>query len=296
MKKFIFAAVMVLVLALAGCTADEPAPQPTPQPAQAATETPAPPAGGETEQAQPEELVTHTLRIGASPVPHAIILEFIAEELAEQGVIIEIVEFSDFVLVNPALYERQLDVNYFQHRPFLNRWIADSGNELSYIVSIHIEPMGVYSQNLTDLSQVPQNGRVAIPNDATNGGRALMILESAGLLGLQEGIGIAATVHDIVDNPLNLEIVELEAPLVPVALGEVDIAVINTNFALGIGLNPMRDALYMEPVESPFANVLATRPENADSEAVRILSETLRTERVREFILERFEGAVVPVF
>ena len=261
-KILVLAAVFVLGLALVGCGEDD----------------------------------SNVLRIGASPVPHAIILEYIADELAERGVIIEIVEFADFVLVNPALYERQIDVNYFQHRPFLNRWIADSGNELAYIVSIHIEPMGIYSENLTDLSQVPQNGSVAIPNDATNGGRALMILESAGLLGLREGVGIGATVHDIVYNPLNLEVIELEAPIVPVALGDVDIAVINTNFALGVGLNPMRDALYMEPVDSPFANVLATRPENANSEAVQILAEVLQTERVYNFILERFEGAVVPVF
>ncbi|MCL2358009.1 MAG: MetQ/NlpA family ABC transporter substrate-binding protein [Defluviitaleaceae bacterium] len=236
------------------------------------------------------------LRIGASPVPHAIILEYIADELAQQGVAIQIIEFSDFTLPNPALFDAQIDVNYFQHRPFLERWIDDSGNELAYIASIHIEPMGIYSQNLTDLSQVPQGGRVAIPNDATNGGRALMILESAGLLGLTEGIGIRATVHNIEYNPLGLTVVELDAPLVPVALGEVDIAVINTNFALGIGLNPTRDALYMEPTDSPFANILATRTENANSEAVQILADTLRTERVRNFILERFEGAVVPVF
>ncbi|MCL1844961.1 MAG: MetQ/NlpA family ABC transporter substrate-binding protein [Defluviitaleaceae bacterium] len=236
------------------------------------------------------------LRIGASPVPHAIILEYIADELAEQGVIIEIIEFSDFALPNPALHERNIDVNYFQHRPFLDLHNTNSGNNLTYITSIHIEPMGVYSQNLTDLSQVPQDGRVAIPNDATNGGRALMILETAGLLGLTEGIGIRATVHDVIYNPLNLEILELEAPLVPVALGEVDIAVINTNFALGIGLNPMRDALFMENVDSPFANILATHPDDANSEAVQILVNTLRTDRVREFILERFEGAVVPVF
>lgn len=282
MKKIILAAVLVLGLFLTSCAPEEPAT------ADAGTPTPTAPA--DTAEAP------QTLRIGASPVPHAIILEYIEDELREQGVLIEIVEFSDFVLVNPALYERQLDVNYFQHRPFLNRWIADSGNELAYIVSIHIEPMGVYSESLTDLSDVPQNGTVAIPNDVTNGGRALMILESAGILTLREGIGISATVRDIVDNPLNLTIRELEAPLVPVALGEVDIAVINTNFALGIGLNPMRDALYMEPTDSPFANVLATRPENANDEAVRILSETLRTDRVRDFILERFEGAVVPVF
>ncbi|MCL1877222.1 MAG: MetQ/NlpA family ABC transporter substrate-binding protein [Defluviitaleaceae bacterium] len=236
------------------------------------------------------------LRIGASPVPHAIILQYIEDELAAQGVIIEILEFSDFTLPNPALFEEQIDVNYFQHRPFLNSWIEDSGNQLAYVTSIHIEPMGVYSHSLTDISQVPQDGRVAIPNDATNGGRALMILESAGLIGLREGVGIRATVSDIVDNPLNLEVLELVAELLPPALGEVDIAVINTNFALGAGLNPMRDALYMEPVDSPFANILAARPEDANSEAIQILADTLRTDRVRQFILEHFEGAVVPVF
>ncbi|MCL2223506.1 MAG: MetQ/NlpA family ABC transporter substrate-binding protein [Defluviitaleaceae bacterium] len=237
-----------------------------------------------------------TLRIGATPVPHAVILEYIADDLAARGVILDIVEFTEFVLVNPALHDRQIDVNYFQHYPFLLNWIENSGNQLTRVADIHIEPMSIYSENLTDVSQVPQGGRVAIPNDAVNGGRALAVLESAGLIGITEGLGVRAMVSDIIYNPLGLEIIELEAPIVPVALGEVDIAVINTNFALGVGLNPMRDSLFMEDVNSPFANIVATRPENANDEAITILVETLKTERVYNFILERFEGAVVPVF
>ncbi|MCL1883295.1 MAG: MetQ/NlpA family ABC transporter substrate-binding protein [Defluviitaleaceae bacterium] len=237
-----------------------------------------------------------TLRIGATEVPHAVILEYIKDELAERGVLLEIIQFSEFVLVNPALHDGQIDVNYFQHMPFLEGWIENSGNELTRIADIHIEPMSIYSAELTDISQVPEGGRVAIPNDAVNGGRALAVLESAGLISIAPGLGVRATVSDITENHLNLTIIELEAPVVPVALGEVDIAVINTNFALGAGLNPMHDALFMEDIDSPFANIVATRPENANDEAIQILVDTLRTERVREFILERFEGAVVPVF
>ncbi|MCL2198985.1 MAG: MetQ/NlpA family ABC transporter substrate-binding protein [Defluviitaleaceae bacterium] len=275
-KKFALLALLILVIAAAcGGNGDAQAP------ATADTPTPDSPV---------------TIRIGASPVPHTIILEYIADELAEQGVLLDIVEFADFVMVNPALHEGQIDANYFQHGPFLANWIADSGNELTIITDVHIEPMSIYSETLTDLSQVPEGGTVALPNDAVNGGRALAVLESSGLIGLTEGVGIRATVRDIIYNPLNLSFMELEAPIVPVALGDVDIAVINTNFALGVGLNPMRDALYMENPDSPFANILVTRPENADNEAIRILAATLTTERVREFILERFEGAVVPAF
>ena len=237
-----------------------------------------------------------TIRIGASPVPHTIILEYIADELAEQGVLLDIVEFADFAMVNPALAEGQIDANYFQHGPFLENWIDASGQMLISIVDVHIEPMSIYSETLTDLSQVPEGGTVALPNDAVNGGRAFAVLESSGLISLTPGIGIRATVMDVIYNPLDLTFMELEAPIVPVALGDVDIAVINTNFALGVGLNPMRDALYMENPDSPFANILVTRPENANDEAIQILAATLTTERVREFILERFEGAVVPAF
>ena len=274
MKKFTLLVAMTLALVsvlASGCAAD--------------TATPA----------QGED-ATVTIRIGASPVPHTVILEYIRDELEEQGVILDIVEFADFVMVNPALYDGQIDANYFQHRPFLENWIADSGNSLAPIVDVHIEPMSIYSATLTDLSQVPDGGTVAIPNDAVNGGRALAVLESSGLITLPEGIGIRGMVSDIVENPKNLTFMELEAPIVPVALGEVDIAVINTNFALGIGLNPMRDALFMEGSQSPFANMLVTRHDNANDEAIQILAAALTTERVREFILERFEGAIVPAF
>jgi len=237
-----------------------------------------------------------TLRIGATPTPHAVVLEFIADDLAARGVVLDIVEFAEFVLMNQALYEGQIDVNYFQHYPFLLNWIENSGNVLTRVADIHIEPMGVYSETLTHVHQVPPGGSVAIPNDAVNGGRALTLLEAAGLLVLPEENDGRITVADIVENLLDLNIIELEAPLVPVALPEVDIAVINTNFALGIGLNPIQDAIFMEDVDSPFANIVVTRPENANDEAIRILVETLQTDRVREFIIERFENAVVPVF
>lgn len=285
-RKIVLLLTLTLALVfVAACAGPAPTQAPDPQP----PDPQAPEAGTVLEPAV-------TIRIGASSVPHSVILEYIRDDLAQQGVLLDIVEFADFIMVNPALHDGQIDANYFQHMPFLENWMADSGNTLTPVVYVHIEPMSIYSAQLTDLSQVPEGGSVAIPNDAVNGGRALSVLQSAGFLTLPDGIGIRGTITDIVENPLNLTFMELEAPIVPVALGEVDIAVINTNFALEVGLNPMRDALFMEDHDSPFANLLVTRPENANDEAIQILAAALVTEQVREFILERFEGAVIPAF
>jgi D-methionine transport system substrate-binding protein len=223
-------------------------------------------------------------------------LEHIRDDLEAQGVLIEIVEFTEFVLVNPALHAGQIDANYFQHYPFLENYVRDSGQELVPIVDVHIEPMSIYSYTLTSLDQLSEGATVAIPNDAVNGGRALAVLESSGIIGLAVGVGIRAVPADIIYNPLNLSITELDPPLLPRALDQVDIAVINTNFALEVGLNPVNDSLYMESSDSPFANILVARPENANDEAIQILAATLTTEAVRAFILEHFEGAIVPAF
>ena len=240
-----------------------------------------------------------TLRIGATPVPHAEILQYIRPFLLEEGIYLNIVEFTEFPLVNPALYEGQLDANYFQHVPFLNSFINNTGNQLHIVGPIHIEPMGAYSTVINDISELPVGGRVAIPNDATNGGRALMLLDYHGLISLDPAAGILATVEDIIYNPLELQFYALDAAMLPRILmdGETELAVVNTNHILaGTNLNPLRDSLIIEdPEGNPFANVLVVRPEDAQNEAVLTLFRHLQSDRVRQFILENYDG-VVPVF
>lgn len=240
---------------------------------------------------------SNRLVIGATPVPHAEILEFVREELLERGVELEIREFTDFSLVNPALYQGQIDANYFQHIPFLENWVNASGNVIVNVAQIHIEPMGIYSTTISSLDELPENGTVAIPNDVTNYARALTLMQSFGLITLSDDAGFFATRYHIVDNPLNLQITPLDAAMVPRTLGETDISIINTNHVLAAtDLNPMRDSLAIEPPDSPYANVIAVREEDVDNENIRILIEVLQSERVRDFILERYDGAVVPVF
>ncbi|MCL2703540.1 MAG: MetQ/NlpA family ABC transporter substrate-binding protein [Defluviitaleaceae bacterium] len=234
--------------------------------------------------------------IGATAVPHAEILEFVRADLSAAGIELEIREFSDFALVNPALADGQLDANYFQHVPYLDNYIANTGRDIAVVGKVHIEPMGVYSQRIDDLADLPDGAVVGIPNDAVNGGRALLLLESLGLITLRDGVGLRAIPGDITHNPKNLNITEIEAAMLPRLLGETDISVINTNFALSVGLNPMDDAVAMEGVDSPYANIVAVRGEDADCENIKKLLEVLQTEKVRDFILERYRGAVVPVF
>ena len=236
------------------------------------------------------------IKVGATPVPHAEILEFIKPLLQAEGIELDIVEFTDYVLPNLALADGELDANYFQHVPYLETFSEDHRLDLTVLVGVHVEPMGLYSRRVSDLADLPAGAAVAIPNDVTNGGRALLLLEAAGLIGLDPAAGIAATVFDVVDNPRGLRFRELEAPLLPRALDDVDAAVINTNYALEAGLVPLRDALAIEGAASPYVNVVAVRTGDENNPALVKLAEALTRPEVREFILETYEGAVVPVF
>ena len=237
-----------------------------------------------------------TIKVGATPEPHATILEFVKEKLAAEGVNLEIVVFNDYVQPNVQLYEKQLDANYFQHVPYLEEFNAEKGYDLVKVTGVHIEPMGAYSKKITSIDQLKDGAKIAIPNDATNGGRALALLAKNNLITLKEGAGILATVQDITDNPKKLEIVELEAATLPRVLPDVDLAVINTNYALEAGLVPTRDALFIEDSDSPYVNILTARPDNKDDEAIRKLAAALNSPEVRQFIEEKYEGAVVPAF
>ena len=236
------------------------------------------------------------LQVAATPVPHAEILEFLKPKLAEQGITLEVKVFTDYVQPNTQVAEGRLDANFFQHQPYLDEFNLSKGTKLVSVAGIHVEPFGAYSKKITKLEDLAQGGQIAIPNDATNGGRALLLLQKAGVLTLKAEAGITATLRDIAENPKDVKIRELEAATLPRVLDQVDIALINTNYALEAGLNPMQDALVIEGADSPYVNILVTREDNQQAEAIQKLVEMLKTDEVRDFINEKYNGAVVPVF
>ncbi|WP_151737206.1 MetQ/NlpA family ABC transporter substrate-binding protein [Paenibacillus tengchongensis] len=237
-----------------------------------------------------------TLVVGASPVPHAEILKAIAPLLEAQGITLEIKEFSDYVQPNVQLAEKQLDANFFQHQPYLDDQNKNNGTDLQAVVAVHVEPFGAYSKKIKSIDELADGAKVAIPNDATNGGRALILLAKNGLITLKDDTNIATTKADITENPKNLEIIELDAAMLPRQLDEVDLALINTNFALEADLVPTKDALFIEGGDSPYANILVARPDNKDSDAIQKLAAALTSPEAKAFIEEQYEGAVVPAF
>lgn len=238
----------------------------------------------------------NTIKVGVSPVPHAEIMEIVKPLLAEKGVNLDIVEYTDYIQPNLNLADGELDANYFQHIPYLESFCKDHNLDLTYIAKVHIEPMGVYSQKINSLDQLKEGASVAIPNDPTNGGRSLMLLDSAGVIKLKEGAGITATVNDINQNFKNVKIQELEAATLPRVLQDVDAAVINTNYALEVGLVPTKDALFIEDSDSPYVNILAVHSRDENNPALTKLAEVLKSEEVKQFIEEKYKGAVVPAF
>ncbi|ACL70973.1 MetQ/NlpA family ABC transporter substrate-binding protein [Halothermothrix orenii] len=236
------------------------------------------------------------LKVGATPVPHAEILEFVKPILEKEGIKLEIVEFTDYVTPNLALAEGSIDANYFQHVPYLNQFKKDHNLDITYTLKIHVEPFGLYSEKIDSIDDLPAGARIALPNDPSNEGRALLLLESKGFIKLDAEDKLKATPFDIVENPYNLKFVELEAATLPRILPDVMAAFINTNYALEAGLNPLKDALIIEGSESPYSNVLAVRTEDKDNPLIIKLGEVLTSQKVKDFILEKYKGAVVPVF
>lgn len=236
------------------------------------------------------------LKVGATPVPHAEILEILVPLLAQEGISLEIVEFTDYVRPNLALQEGELDANFFQHSPYLESFNQDAGTNLVVLVGVHVEPLGVFSSKHTSLGDLPSRATIAIPNDATNGGRALLLLQEAGLIKLDPQTGITPTIFDIQENKGNLRFVELEAAQLSRSLVDVDAAVINGNYALQAGLNPVRDAIFLEGANSPYVNVVAVRAEDVEDSTLAKLAAALGSDEVRSFILENYDGAVVPAF
>jgi len=237
-----------------------------------------------------------TLSVAATPVPHAEILEFVKPQLAKEGVDLQIKVFTDYVQPNLQVAQKRLDANFFQHQPYLDEFNKSRGTDLVTVAQVHVEPFGIYSQKIKKLDEVREGAVVAIPSDATNGGRALLLLEKAGLITLKDSANILATPKDIAENPKQLKFKELEAATLPRVLNQVDLALINTNYALEAKLNPTQDALLLEGKESPYANILVARPDNKDSDAVQKLAKALNTPAVKQFIEEKYQGAVVPAF
>ena len=236
------------------------------------------------------------LSVAATPVPHAELLEFVKPALAEQGVELDVKVFTDYVQPNIQVDQKRMDANFFQHQPYLDEFNEGRGTNLVTVTGVHVEPFGAYSSKIESLDELKEGAVVAIPNDPTNGGRALLLLQKAGLITLKDESKITATPRDIADNPKDLDFKELEAATLPRILNQVDLALINTNYALEAGLNPSEDALVIEGSESPYVNILVARPDNKDSEAMQKLANALKSDAVKDFIKEKYEGAVVPAF
>lgn len=267
--------------------------------AAAATEAPAANAE-ETEAAAteaPAEL--KEIKVGASPAPHAEILEAAAPALEKLGYKLSIVEYTDYVQPNIALDTSDLDANYFQHLPYLEQFNAERGTKLVSAGAIHYEPFGIYAGKTAALDEISDKATVAVPNDATNEARALLLLEAQGLIKLNEGVGLNATKNDIAENPKNLEILEVEAAQIPRSLKDVDIAVINGNYAIDAGLK-VSDALAVEASDSEaattYGNIVAVQEGKENDETAKALIEALSSDEVKAFIESTYEGAVVPLF
>ncbi|MCI5597407.1 MAG: MetQ/NlpA family ABC transporter substrate-binding protein [Lachnospiraceae bacterium] len=252
---------------------------------------------GDSTQAAAEE-ETKVIKVGASPSPHAEILRKAAEVLKDQGYELDIVEYSDYVQPNVALANGDLDANYFQHLPYLEDYNSQNGTDLVSAGAIHYEPFGIYAGKTDSLDKLADGAKVAVPNDATNEARALLLLEAQGLIKLNDSENLAATKNDIVENKLNLDIVEIEAAQLPRSLGDVDVAVINGNYAIDAGLS-VADALATEDAQSiaatTYGNIVAVRNGDESNEAIQALVSALKSDDVRSYIEETYKGAVLPL-
>ncbi len=295
MKKFLSVLVVcVTILALlTACGGQQSSTeQPTVSPADNTAEPAASPADNTGE--------TVTLKVGATPVPHAEILEAVKPVLAAQGIDLEIVEFTDYILPNTAVEEGELDANYFQHITYLNNFNAENGTHLVSVANIHYEPFGIYAGKTASLEELADGATVGIPNDPTNGGRALLLLQEQGLITLPEDAGLEPTVLDIVENPKNLDIEELEAAQLPRSLDSLDLAVINGNYAMEAGLT-VADALAIESAQgtaaTAYGNILVTKEGRENDPAIQALAAALQSDTVKDYIATNYsDGSVVTVF
>jgi D-methionine transport system substrate-binding protein len=239
------------------------------------------------------------IRVGASPTPHAEILEAIKDEVAKEGFTLEIVEYNDYILPNTAVESGELDANYFQHITYLNNFNDENGTNLVNVADVHFEPFGLYSNTYTSLADLPEGAKIAVPNDTTNEARALLLLEQEGLIKLSDDAGLTATTLDIVENPKNLVINEIEAAQLPRTLDDVDLAAINGNYALQAGLDPA-SAIAVESDTSEaaaaYVNVVAVKAGNENTDKTNALVKAITSDTVKQFIEENYPGSVIAVF
>ena len=243
---------------------------------------------------------TITLTVGATPNPHAEILAQVKDDLAAEVIDLVVKEYSDYVVPNTAVEEGDLDANYFQHTPYMEKFNEENGTHLVSVGKIHYEPMGIYPGLTKTLEELPDGATIAVPNDATNEARALQLLAAQGLIELKEDAGLNATPNDITSNPKNLQFKELEAAMLPQTASEVDLSVINSNFAMEGGMNPATDSLASEDADSEaaqtFANIIAVKEGHENDPAIQALVKALQSDKVKEYIEKTYSGAVVAVF
>lgn len=295
MKKLIsatLAATLALSLAACGSTASTTE---TASSEAASTESTA--ASSEAAEST-SDLAGTTLKVAASPTPHAEILNVAKEVLAEQGIDLEVVEFSDYVQPNLVTENGEVDANYFQHTPYLDSFNEENGTHLVSVGAVHYEPFGIYPGTKSSLDDIAEGDTIAVPNDTTNEARALLLLQDNGILKLKDGAGLTATVLDIEENPYNIEILELEAAQVPRVKDEVAYVVLNGNYALDAGFSVAKDALSYEKSDSDaaktYVNIIAVKEGNENSEKIQALVAALKSDTIRQYINDTYDGAVVP--
>ena len=256
--------------------------------------------GSDTEPADDAAAETVTLKVAASATPHAEILAQVVDVLAEQGIELVVTEYGDYVIPNTAVEEGDMDANFFQHTPYLDQFNEENGTHLVSVAKIHYEPMGIYAGKTASLEELPDGAVIAVPNDVTNEARALLLLEAQGLIEIDDAAGLNATPNDITSNPKNLQFKELEAAMLPQTVEEVDLSIINSNFALQGGLNPAEDALASESADSEaahtYANIIVVKEGNENNEAVQALVKALQSDAVRDYINETYSGSVLTMF
>lgn len=236
---------------------------------------------------------TTKIVVGATPEPHAALLSLVVDDLAAQGITLEIKEFTDYVTPNDAVEYGEIDANYFQHIPYLESFNTEHGYHLVNAGGIHVEPIALYSSKYSSLSDIPNGAVIAIPNDPTNEGRALLLLQSAGLIKLRADAGLEAIPLDITENPKNFKFSEIEAATLPRVLSDVDAAVINGNYAIPAGLVATRDGLFVEGADSPYVNVIAVKEGNENNPAIKALVEALKSDEVAAFVAEKYKNGEV---
>ena len=273
MKKKILLVVLALALVLTSCSKKESKKE-----------------DGQTTNTDNKKVV-----IGVSPAPHKEIAEKAKEILSKDGIELEIKEFDDYVTPNTSLEEKDIDLNFFQHIPYLENFNKERGTKIVSLGGVHIEPLGVYSKTYKSLDELKDGDEVIIPNDATNGARALKLLEENNVIKLEADAGLEATEKDIAENPKNLKFTPVEAATIPRAYEDAAIAVINSNYALEANLSPKKDAIATEKAEgNPFANVIAAREADKDNETYKKVLEAFQSDEVKKYIEEKFEGEIIP--